>query len=53
MVFNTQINGKLLMSIKIEQQIFPRYTILSSKKIFVDLITIKMLYMTSKILVKI
>ena len=53
MVFNTLISGKLLMSIKIEQQVFPRDTILNSKNIFVDLITIKMLYMTSKMLVKI
>ena len=56
MVSNTLIKQKLLMSIKIEQQIFAkavRDTKLNSKNIFVDFITIKMLYMTSKTLFKI
>ena len=47
MVSNTLINQKLLMPIKIEQQIFPktvRDTKLSHKNIFMDFVTIKMLY---------
>ena len=53
----TLISQKLLMSIKIEQQILPRDTILNifnyTKIFFLDFITMKMLRITSKILVKI
>ena len=41
MVSNTLMNQKLLMSIKTEQQIFPRDSILNRKNIFVHFITIK------------